>query len=43
LGSINDVKFNSDGNCLASCSVDKKIKLYDLRSKKLIQSYDAHG
>lgn len=42
-GSINDCKFNSDGTCLASCSTDKKVKLYDLRCKRLIQNYDAHG
>ena len=43
LGAINDCKFNSDGTCLASCSTDKKVKLYDLRCKRLIQNYDAHG
>lgn len=30
------------GNCLASCSHDKKIKIYDLRTQKVIQTYDAH-
>ena len=31
------------GNCLASCSHDKKIKIYDLRAHKLIQHHDAHS
>ena len=30
------------GNCLASCSHDKKIKLYDLRSQDVIQVYEGH-
>jgi WD40 repeat protein len=42
-GTVNSCKFNSDGTCLATCSNDRTIKLYDLRCKKLIQHYDAHG
>ena len=42
-GTVNSCKFNSDGTCLASCSNDRTIKLYDLRCRKLIQHYDAHG
>jgi hypothetical protein len=40
---LTDIKFNSDGVCLASSGTDKKIKFYDLRCKRLIQQYDAHG
>lgn len=43
LNTVNDCNFSSDGTCMASCSADKKIKIYDLRCKRLIQSYDAHG
>jgi centriolar protein POC1 len=43
LASINDLKFNSDGTYLASCSQDRKVKVYDVRSKRQIQHYDAHG
>ena len=38
-GVIHKVKFHSLGNFLASCSHDKKIKLYDLRSQNVIQIY----
>ena len=42
-GTINSCKFNSDGTCLATCSNDRKINIYDLRCRKLFQHYDAHG
>lgn len=41
-GMINDVKFHPDGTCLASCGTDKKIKIFDCRSQRLLQHYDAH-
>lgn len=40
---INAVRFHPDGTCIAACSDDKKIKLWDIRSKRLIQHYDAHS
>ena len=39
---INSVKFHPDGTCLASACNEKEIKIFDVRSKKLIQHYDAH-
>lgn len=36
------MRFHPDGTCVASGSDDKKIKLWDIRSKRLIQHYDAH-
>lgn len=41
-GMVTDVKYHPDGSCLASCSTDKKIKIFDCRSQKLLQHYDAH-
>jgi WD40 repeat protein len=35
-GIIYDTDFHPDGTCLASCSADKKIKVFDFRSKRLI-------
>ena len=40
---ISDVKFHPDGTCLASCGSDKKIKIFDVRSHRLLQHYDAHS
>lgn len=34
---INDVKFHPDGTCVAACGSDKKIKIWDIRSKRLLQ------
>lgn len=41
-GMVNDVKFHPDSTCLASCGTDKKIKIFDCRSQRLLQHYDAH-
>jgi centriolar protein POC1 len=37
------VKFHPDGTCIASGSMDKSIKIWDIRSQRLIQHYDAHS
>lgn len=39
---MRSVDFHPDGTCVASGSVDSKVKLWDLRSKRLLQHYDAH-
>ena len=39
---VSDVKFHPDGTCLASCGSDRKIKIFDNRSHRLLQHYDAH-
>ena len=39
---VSDVKFHPDGTCIASCASDKKIKIFDVRSHRLLQHYDAH-
>ena len=41
-GMVNQVKFHPDSTCLASCGTDKKIKIFDCRSQRLLQHYDAH-
>lgn len=35
-GMINDVKFHPDSTCIASCGTDKKIKIFDCRSQRLL-------
>lgn len=40
---IYNTRFHPDGTCLASCSGDQKIKIFDFRAKRLIQHYDAHS
>jgi centriolar protein POC1 len=40
---VNCVRFHPDGTCIAGCGSDKKIKIWDVRSKRLIQHYDAHA
>jgi centriolar protein POC1 len=39
---VSNVNYHPDGTCLASCGSDKKIKIFDCRSKRLLQHYDAH-
>lgn len=40
---VNDVHFSPDGNCLVSCSVDKTVKVWDVRlAKKLLQHFTGH-
>jgi centriolar protein POC1 len=41
-GMINAVRFHPDSTCLASCGTDHKIKIFDCRSNRLLQHYDAH-
>ncbi|CAD7956523.1 unnamed protein product [Amoebophrya sp. A25] len=40
---VNRSIFHPDGTCIASCSDDRTIKIWDLRRRRLIQHYDAHG
>ena len=35
-GVINSVKFHPDGTNLATASYDRKIKIFDIRSKRLL-------
>lgn len=39
---INSVRFHPDGSCIASGATDKTIKVWDARSQRLLQHYDAH-
>lgn len=39
---VNSVEFHPDGTCLAACSSDNTIKLWDIRTQKLLQHYAAH-
>ena len=39
---MNSLRFHPDGTCIASASSDKTIKIWDIRSQRLIQHYDAH-
>jgi centriolar protein POC1 len=36
------VEFHPDGTCVASCSQDQTIKIWDLRTNNLLQHYPAH-
>lgn len=40
---VNGVDFHKDGQCIAACSADKTLKLWDVRSHQLIQHYPAHS
>ena len=40
---VSSVAFHPDGTCLASGASDKKIKIFDSRSQRLLQHYDAHS
>lgn len=40
---MNDVLFHLDGKSILSCSSDKSIKMWDVRSHQLIQHYSAHS
>ena len=39
---VNTVLFHTEGQCLASASADKSMKMWDIRSHLLIQHYPAH-
>jgi centriolar protein POC1 len=43
LSSVNTVKFSPDGTCISSGSEDKKVKVYDVRSGRVIIHFDAHS
>jgi centriolar protein POC1 len=41
---ISNLSFHPSGTLLATCSADRSIKIFDIRTHKLIQHYgDAHG
>lgn len=40
--SIHDLSFSLDGKYLASCGADRKVKMWDLSSKKLTQDFLGH-
>jgi centriolar protein POC1 len=43
-GIVSGVAFHPSGTVVATCSMDRSIKLFDIRTHKLIQHYgDAHG
>lgn len=39
---VNSVTFHPDGTSLASASADQTIKVWDLRTNRLLQHYPAH-
>jgi len=43
LSHVNTCRFSPDGTLIASGSDDKTIKIFDIRSGRLIQHYDAHS
>lgn len=40
---VTGVAFHPDGTCVASCSADNTIKLWDVRTNQLLQHYPAHA
>ena len=42
FSSVNAVRFHPDGTCIAACSADKTIKIWDNRSPRILQHYTAH-
>ena len=41
-GAVNCVRFHPDNSCLATACYDGKIRLFDVRSKQLVQNYKDH-
>ena len=41
-GAVNCVRFHPDNSCLATACFDGKVRLFDVRSKQLVQSYKEH-
>lgn len=42
-GIITSVKFNPESNCISSTGSEGTIKIWDIRSKKILQHYNAHS
>lgn len=40
---VNQVAFHTEGTCVASCSQDMSVKIFDIRSRQIIQHYSAHS
>lgn len=40
---VNAVEFHPDGTCIASASADQTIKVWDIRTNRLLQHYPAHA
>lgn len=43
MGPVSSVRFHTDGTCIASGGGDGKLKVFDVRSQRVIQHYDAHA
>jgi centriolar protein POC1 len=41
-GAVNCVRFHPDNSCLATACFDGKIRIFDVRSKQLVQNYKEH-
>ena len=37
---LNDIIFSNDGKLLATCSIDKTLKLWDLNTGKILKSFE---